>query len=278
MSESADHDEMMRVNLRSWDARTSIHVASEFYDLAGLRAGAERLAPFEYDELGPLAGRSLVHLQCHIGTDTVCLARAGAHAAGLDLSPESVDAARRIAADCGVDVRYETGNVYDAVEVFGGERFDVVYTGKGALVWLPDLDRWARTVAALLRPGGTLYLVEFHPLLQSLAYGEQPDEGLLVRYDYLPGRGAGKFDITHTYTDGPPLDEHTVCYQWAYGLGTVVNALTSAGLRVESLTEHDILPWQRLPDMTAVRDGWWRLPESRPRVPVLFSLRAVRDE
>lgn len=273
-----DHDEMMRANLRNWDARTSVHVSSEFYDLAGLRDGAERLAPFEYEELGPLTGRGLLHLQCHIGTDTVCLARAGAHASGLDLSPGSVAEARRIAADCGVDVRYEAGNVYDAVEVFGDERFDVVYTGKGALVWLPDLDRWAATVAALLRPGGLLYLVEFHPLLQALAYDEQPDEGLLVRYDYLPGRGAGEFDITHTYTDGPPLDEHTVCYQWAYGLGTIVNALIGAGLRVASLTEHDVLPWQRLPDMTPAGNGWWRLPESRPRIPVLFSLRAVRDE
>ncbi|MBO0827875.1 MAG: methyltransferase domain-containing protein [Streptosporangiales bacterium] len=271
-----NHDEMMRANLRNWDARTSIHVGSEFYDLAGLRDGAERLAPFEYDELGQLAGRSLVHLQCHLGTDTVCLARAGADAAGLDLSPESVAAAGRIAADCGVDVRYEAGNVYDAADVFGDERFDVVYTGKGALVWLPDLELWARTVAALLRPGGLLYLVEFHPLLRALTYGEQPDEGLLIEYDYLPGRGAEHLDSPHTYTDGPRLAGHTVSYQWAHGLGTIVNALIGAGLRIESLAEHDILPWQRIPEMTPAGNGWWRLPESRPRIPVLFSLRAVR--
>lgn len=272
-----EHDEMMRANLRNWDERTPVHVASDFYDIDGLRAGAERLAPFEYDELGPLAGRSLVHLQCHIGTDTVCLARAGADAAGLDLSPESIDAARRIAADCGVDVRYEAGNVYDAVEVFGGRRFDIVYTGKGSLVWLPDLDRWARTVAALLSPGGMLYLVEFHPLLAALSYGEQPDTGLLVEHDYLPGHRSEQLDSPYTYTDGPPLAEHTVSYQWAHGLGTVVNALIGAGLRIESLGEHEILPWQRLPDMTPAGNGWWRLPDSKPRVPVLFSLRAVRD-
>lgn len=277
MSAEHEHDEMIRANLRNWDARTSVHVASEFYDLAGLRDGAERLAPFEYDELGPLAGRDLVHLQCHIGTDTVCLARAGAIAAGLDLSPESVDAAGRIAADCGVDVRYEAGNVYDAVEVFGGERFDVVYTGKGSLVWLPDLDRWARTVAGLLRPGGLLYLVEFHPLLQALTYGDQPDGALLIEYDYLPGRGAEQLDSQNTYTDGPQLGEHTVSYQWAHGLGTVVTALLGAGLRIESLVEHDMLPWQRLPDMVPTDNGWWRLPGSRPRIPLLYSLRAVRD-
>ncbi|HEX6447656.1 MAG TPA: methyltransferase domain-containing protein [Streptosporangiales bacterium] len=277
MTEAAEHDEMIRANARNWDERVAVHMASEFYDLAGLRDGADRLAPFEYDELGPLAGRSLVHLQCHIGTDTVCLARAGATAAGLDLSPESVAAARRIAADCGVEIRYEAGDVYDAADVFGGERFDVVYTGKGALVWLPDLDRWARTVAALLRPGGLLYLVEFHPLLQALTYGPQPEEGLLLEYDYLPGRGAERLDSPNTYTDGPHLSGHTVSYQWTHGLGTVVNGLTGAGLRIESLTEHDVLPWRRIPEMTPAGNGWWRLPGSRPRVPVLYSLRAVRD-
>lgn len=273
-----EHDtaEMMRVNARNWDSRTSVHVASDFYDLAGLRAGAERLAPFEYDELGDLEGRDLVHLQCHIGTDTVCLARAGARAVGVDLSPESVASARTLAAECGVDVRYEAANVYDAVDVLDGERFDVVYTGKGSLVWLPDLDRWAGVVADLLRPGGLLHLVEFHPVLGSLA-DEQPDEGLAVAYDYLGGRGAYQFDGTYTYTDGDALTENTVTYQWSHGLDEVVNALVAAGLRIVSLVEHDILPWERFAGMADAGNGWWRLPEGRPRVPLLYSLRAVRD-
>lgn len=273
-----EHDsaEMMRVNARNWDTRTSVHVASDFYDLDGLRAGAERLAPFEYDELGPLEGRDLVHLQCHIGTDTVCLARSGARAVGVDVSAESVASARAIAADCGVDVRYEEANVYDAVDVAGRERFDVVYTGKGSLVWLPDLDRWARVVADLLRPGGLLHLVEFHPLLGSLA-DEQPDEGLAVAYDYLGGRGADRQDFAYTYTDGDALTENTVTYQWAHGIDEVVNAVIAAGLRIVSLVEHDVLPWPRFPGMTDAGNDWWRLPEGKPRVPLLYSLRAVRD-
>lgn len=268
--------EMMRANARNWDARTAVHVGSAFYDLAGLRAGAQRLAPFEYEELGPLAGRDLVHLQCHIGTDTVCLARAGARAVGVDISERSVASAAEIAADCGVDVRYECANVYDAAEALGGARFDVVYTGKGALVWLPDLDRWAAVVAELLRPGGELYLVEFHPLLEALA-DDQPDGRLVIEHDYLPGRESRRWDCEHTYTDGAALTEHTVSYQWAHGLGAVVNAVQAAGLRLVSLVEHDVLPWNRFDDMVVAGNGWWRLPDSRPLVPVLYSLRAVRD-
>lgn len=271
-----DDAAMMRINERNWDARTPVHVGSEFYDLDGLRAGAERLAPFEYAELGSVAGKDLVHLQCHIGTDTVCLARAGARAVGVDFSSASVERARDIAADCGVDVRYEYGNAYDAVDLLGAGCADVVYTGKGSLVWLPDLDRWARVVAGLLRPGGRLYLVEFHPLLGALA-DEQPDDGLLVSYDYLGGRGADHVDFEYTYTDGPALAANTATYQWAHGLGDVVTALLGAGLRVESLSEHDVLPWQRVPGMVDAGNGWWRLPESRPRVPVLYSLLAIRD-
>jgi SAM-dependent methyltransferase len=215
-------------------------------------------------------------MQCHLGTDTLCLARAGAQAKGLDLSAASVAEAAELAAGCGLDVRYVHANVYDAAAALGGERFDIVYTGKGALCWLPDLPRWARTVADLLRPGGLLYLVEFHPLLSSLA-DEQPARDLVIDYDYLPGRGAERVDSPCTYTDGEQLRENTVSYQWAHGLGDVVNALLGAGLRIDSLAEHDLAPWPRFPGMTDAGNGWWRLPKERPRVPVVYSLRAVRD-
>jgi hypothetical protein len=167
-------------------------------------------------------------------------------------------------------------NVYDAVEALGERRFDVIYTGKGALCYLPDLGAWAGVVASLLRPGGFLYVVEFHPLLYSL--GVVPPAGggaeLLLRHDYLAGRGVEERDATFTYTDGPALASARVAYEWRHGVGDVVTALAAAGLTVEVLREDSALPWPRFQGMVRGEDGWFRLPDSSPRIPLLYALRA----
>lgn len=160
---SAEHDALMRANQANWDARTPVHLASRFYGLDQDLDPERWFASFEWEDLGELAGRDVLHLQCHLGTETIALARRGARAVGLDFSEASVAAATGIAAKAGADVTYVHANVYDAVEALDGRLFDVVYTGKGALCYLPDLDRWAEVVGRLLRPGGRLYVVEFHP-------------------------------------------------------------------------------------------------------------------
>ncbi len=177
-----------------------------------------------------------------------------------------------------MDVEYVHANVYDAVEALGGRRFDVVYTGKGALCYLPDLTAWAEVLRALLAPGGLLYLVEFHPLLHAFSPSPVtgPDEPLLLYQDYLEGRGAQEKDSPRTYTDGPPLAGPTLAYEWRHGLGEVLTALLRAGLRLETVREVDELPWPRWRRMTRTASGWWRLPEEEPRVPLLFAVRARR--
>ncbi|BCK57594.1 class I SAM-dependent methyltransferase [Nocardia wallacei] len=271
---------LRRIIERNWDARTPIHVASRFYGVDGSRDADSWFAPFEWDDLGPLAGRDLVHLQCHLGTETIAFARRGARATGLDISGRAIEYAHRIADDHGVRIDYVRSDVYDAVRALGPERFDIVYTGKGALCYLPDLDRWAAVVRDLLRPGGRLSLVEFHPLLTSLGPKPGPDDGpeLLLRHDYLEGRGAVEHNATHTYTDGPALPaDATRVYEWAHGLGHVVTALVRAGLTVTGLRETELLPWPRWERM--VRDeasGWWRLPENDPRVPLLYAVTAAK--
>ncbi|MEV3874957.1 class I SAM-dependent methyltransferase [Streptomyces sp. NPDC049906] len=268
---------MMSANRANWDARTPVHLASRFYGLDEELDPARWFAPFEWADLGPVRDRDLVHLQCHLGTETLAFAERGARAVGLDLSGASVAAARDIAARAGADVRYVQANVYDAVRALDGRRFDIVYTGKGSLCYLPDLDRWARTVADLLRPGGAFYLVEFHPLLNALGPVPGQDEGsdLLLRHDYLAGRGAIHRDARYTYTDGPAVAGATDSFEWRHGVGEVVTAVLDAGLRVEVLREHDELPWPRWPGMVRTPSGWWRLPEGAPRVPHLFALRAA---
>ena len=195
---------------------------------------------------------------------------------GLDFSQASVTAATGIAAKAGVDVAYVQANVYDAVEALGGRHFDVVCTGKGALCYLPDLERWAGVIAQLLCPGGLLYIVEFHPLLNSPGPKPEPgqDPELLLRHDYLGGAGPVHRDATHTCTDGPAVEGATDSFEWMHGIGEVVTALTGVGLNVRRLTESDDPPWPRWPQMRRTPSGWWRLPASR--IPLFYGLLAQR--
>ena len=251
----------IEANRANWDARTPIHVASAFYGIDGSRPAESWFADYEWSDLGELA-----------------FAQRGAVTYGLDISAEAVAAARRIAAERGLTVDYREADVHDAVEVLGAGRFDVVYTGKGAVCYLPDLDLWARVVHDLLKPGGFLYLAEFHPLLDAL--GEVPEPGredsLELRHDYLSGRGAIAKDSTHTYTDGPALSSATTAYEWRHGVGEVVTALAGAGLRIEVVREDERLPWPRFPSMVAGEGGWFRLPDQAPRIPLLYAIRARR--
>ncbi|MGW2813823.1 class I SAM-dependent methyltransferase [Streptomyces sp. NPDC001415] len=270
---------MMSSNEANWDARTPVHLASRFYGVADKTADPERwFGAYEWQDLGELEGRDVLHLQCHLGTETVAFAARGARTVGLDLSGASVAAARALAAEAGLDVEYVQANVYDAARELDGRRFDVVYTGKGALCYLPDLPRWAETIAALLRPGGRLHLAEFHPLFNSLGPSPGPDEGgeLLLRHDYLGGRGPVRRDATYTYTDGPAVQGATECFEWMHGLDEVINAVLGAGLRVTGLRESDELPWPRWPHMVPTPQGWWRLPDTAPRIPLLYALTAER--
>ncbi|MEV7345221.1 class I SAM-dependent methyltransferase [Streptomyces sp. NPDC093544] len=281
MTETTDgheHERMMRANQANWDSRTPIHVASRFYGLHEDLDPARWFAAFEWEDLGELAGLDVLHLQCHLGTETIAFAERGARAVGLDISEASVAAATEIAARAGADIAYVRANVYDAVEALGGRQFDVVYTGKGALCYLPDLDRWATTIAQLLRPEGLLYIAEFHPLLNSLGPKPAQDESgeLLLRHDYLGGRDAVHRDATYTYTDGPAVRGATDSYEWMHGLDDVINALIGAGLRIRRLRESDELPWPRWPQMTRTPSRWWRLPETEPRIPLLYGLLASR--
>ncbi|MGH3761959.1 class I SAM-dependent methyltransferase [Actinophytocola sp.] len=278
MTFDAATERMIAANRANWDARAPIHVSSAFYGLDGTRPAESWFAPYEWEDLGDLRGTRLLHLQCHLGTETVAFAARGAEVTGLDFSEVSLAHARRLAGERGLAIDYVQADVHDAVEATG-TGFDVVYTGKGSLCYLPDLDRWAGVVRDLLKPGGFLYVVEFHPLLYAL--GVVPideSEALTLRADYLSGRGPEERDATRTYTDGPELTEATISYEWRHELGAVVTALTGAGLRVDQLREDRRLPWPRWSTMQRDADGWFALPAGAPRIPLFYALKAVRPE
>ncbi|SDP20908.1 Methyltransferase domain-containing protein [Actinopolyspora xinjiangensis] len=264
--------ELVEDNRRHWDERVPIHTASPFYDLNGFRAGEEVLDRFQLDELGDVTGLDLVHLQCHIGLDTLGWARHGARVAGLDFSAPAVRTATELAAEVGLShrARFVAADVRDAVDELGADGFDVVYTGGGALMWLPDIVEWARTVAALLRPGGRLYLVEFHPLTEVL----DDEHGATVDRDYFTRRPR-TYDAPGSYADWEAETTHNTATEWHHTVGDVVSAIAGAGLRIEFLHEHDTIPFRRYAAL-ATDGAYFHYPEGRPRLPLMYSLTAAK--
>jgi len=271
-----DLDPPRAANLANWESRVPVHAASQTYDLAGLAADPKRLShvvAFDAPFLGELSAVDAVHLQCHIGTDTLSLARLGARVTGLDFSPSALAAARDLAARAGVDITFVESELYGAVDVLGPERFDLVYTGIGALCWLPDIRRWAAVVASLLRPGGRLYIREGHPVLWAT---EQLEPGRLeLRYPYFERGGPTRFDEAITYTDGDEIGE-PVSYEWNHGLGEIVQAVLDAGLTVTRLVEHDEVDWPAYPWFEPAEGGRFRMPGDRSIVPLEYTLEARR--
>jgi SAM-dependent methyltransferase len=186
----------------------------------------------------------------------------------LDFSGPAVEAARRLAAELGLDATFVESDVYDAVGSLGGRTFDVVYTGLGALNWLPDIGRWAGVVADLLRPGGFLYLAEFHPF--SRVFG---DEDLTVTYDYFQD-APEVWDEPGTYADLGAETVNNRTYEWLHTLGDVLSAVVDAGLTLESLHEHDHTLFPQWPFLKKSGFDTYRLPEGTPSLPLMYSLRA----
>ena len=266
-------DAWFEANRRHWDERVPIHRRAAFYDVAGFLAGRSALEPDEIEEVGDVAGKSLLHLQCHFGLDTLSWARLGANVTGLDFSAEGVRAARALAAGAGLAAEFVEANVYDAPAALEGRAFDIVYTGRGALVWLPDLPRWAETVAALLAPGGLLYLREGHPFAH--VFDDEAASGLHVRYPYFHGPEPDRWDDPGSYADPAAQTVHNETFEWSHTLGALVTALARAGLVIESLREFDHLFWKAFEWMAPGEEpGSWVLPGRRSAIPLQYSLRA----
>lgn len=278
MTEPTDRDASFASNQRLWDAWTAVHAAGAFYDLEGFRKGGIRLRPDEIAALGDVTGKTLLHLQCHFGIDTLSWARLGARVTGADFSPASIRLARELAADIGIaDARFVESNLYQ-LPVRLGDAFDIVYTSRGVLGWLPDIRGWARVVARFVKPGGRFYMTEVHPVVQVFENeGVDPRE-LRLRYPYWEHGDPLIFDVHGSYAD-PAADlgaEHKE-HGWDHGLGEIVTALIDAGLRIESLGELPYLDWAT--DFLIESEpgsGRYVLPDGPGELPLMFTLRATK--
>jgi SAM-dependent methyltransferase len=266
-------------NREHWDERVAPHAASPDYAIEKFVADPTFLSDvvtFDLPRLGDIAGLRGVHLQCHIGTDTVSLARLGARMTGLDFSGPAVEQARGFAAAVGADVDFVQSDVYGALDVLEPGGYDFVFTGIGALCWLPDIRRWAGVVASLLRPGGRLFIREGHPMLWALG-DPRPDGLLCVEYPYFEPAEPTVFDMPGTYVESDHEFVHTASADWNHGLGEIISALFDAGMQITMFVEHDSVPWDPLPGMTeSLPGGEFRLADRPQRLAHSYTLQAIR--
>ncbi len=271
------HHDAFAANESLWDAWTAIHAEGDFYDLDGFRAGGIRIRPYEIEMIGDVTGKSLLHLQCHFGIDTLSWARLGARVTGADLSPAAVDLARLLAADLGFpEARFIRSNLYDLPDALD-DRFEIVYTSRGVLGWLPDIRAWARVVAHFLAPGGTFFITESHPILMAFENeGVAPGE-LRLAYPYWEHADPLLFEVKGSYADPEAEVTGQTEHSWDHGLGEIVAALIDAGLEIRTLVEHPFLDW-KVDFLVEAPDGTWRLPPDRGpgELPLMFSLLATK--
>lgn len=272
------NSELVLANRLLWDGWTELHVTSSSYDVEGFMAGRCTLDEVELEGVGDVEGKSLLHLQCHFGLDTLSWARRGAQVVGVDFSEKAVAHARRLARELGLAARFVQADVTDTAAVLdqlAGEQFDVVFTSHGTISWLPDLRPWAQIVAGALKTGGRFFIADAHPF--TWMFDDESDEpGLRFnpRYKYF-GREALRFEEKGSYA-APEAEFQGVSFSWQHNFEEIIGSLAGAGLTVVSLREYPYLTWQWFPWMVKDEKGLHRLPEGTPDLPLMFSLTALK--
>lgn len=270
----------IELNRTNWDERAPAHAASPDYAVEQFVADPSYLSAevrFDLPRLGSVDGLRGVHLQCHIGTDTVSLARLGAQMTGLDFSASALEQAADWSQRAGTGVEWVLSEFYDTPNVLPAGEFDFVFTGLGAVCWLPDIRRWAQVVAGLLKPGGRLFMREGHPVLWALEYGRN-DDLLVIEHPYFEQAEPVIDEDDGTYVETQAKFSHNTSADWNHGLGEIVSACLEAGLELTALEEHQSVPWKPLPEALLVRDdhGEYRLKDRPGRLPLSYTLQAVK--
>lgn len=263
-------DNYLEINKQSWNARTAAHLESDFYDVKGFLKGNSSLKSIELGLLGDIRGKSILHLQCHFGQDSISLAKMGAKVTAVDLSDQSIASAKELAEKSAEQVTFICCDVYDVPNHLN-EQFDIVYTSYGVISWLPDLDRWAKVITDFLKPGGKFVFVEFHPVVWMF-----DDNFEKVAYNYF---NSGAILETETGTYADKNAEISQDYMiWNHGMGEVLTALIKNKLEINSLEEFDYSPYNCLKDMLEVEPGKYRIAHLENRIPMVYAVMATKKE
>jgi len=256
----------LEINRRAWNLRTGAHIDSEFYGNESFKRGRNSLNKFELDLMGDIKGKDVLHLQCHFGQDSISMSRMGAKVTGVDLSDKAIEVARDLAKELNQDTRFFINDVMSFPDVHE-EKYDIIFSTYGTIGWLPDMDEWAKMVKKFLKPGGKLYLVEFHPVVWM--YDDAFKE---ITYSYF-NRGANNDTEVGTYADNDSDIEYAYI-DWNHPISDVVNGLIKAGMAIEVLNEYDHSPNPIFQNSVEFEPGKFRIGHVQDRVPLVYAIQA----
>ena len=269
------HDKFIKANKELWENRTEAHLKSEFYDVPGFLKGRETLDPIDIEEVGDVRGKSLLHLMCHLGLDTLSWARHGADVTGVDISESAIAAARKLALETNLDAEFIQSNVYDLPENLE-RQFDIIFMTEGVLVWLPDMEGLFLIVSHFLKPGGFLYLRDFHPFFY--VFDDESDEqNPQVRYPYFRGAEPMRFEYDTSYASGEHELNPMPQYEWTHPVSSIINGAVKAGLSIQFFNEFPFIKFPYLKTLKKSKNGRWILPERENLLPMMFSLKATKN-
>ena len=267
-------DDHMKINLDLWNEWTPIHQKSKSYDVEGFKSGRCTLHSTELEELGDVSGKSLLHLQCHFGMDTMSWARLGAKVTGVDFSDKAIKLAKSLSKELDIEADFICSNVYDLPKVLTG-KFDIVFTSYGVLCWLPDIKGWAKVITHFLKPGGVFYMVEAHPFC-NVFENESYTKELKLHHTYFYSAEPTRYEPDGSYADRTAKVVNP-SYEWTHGLGDIINAFVSAGLEIEFLHEFPFCNYDIFPFLEQGEDKKWRLKGNKEIIPLMFSLKATKS-
>ena len=264
-------------NQKLWDQWATAHIGSQFYDVPGFLAGRNSLSEIDLAEMPEVVeGKSLLHLQCHFGLNTLSWARLGANVTGVDFSIKAIEQARQLATASNIEARFVHSDVLALPDVLQGQ-FDIIYTSYGVLAWLPDLTKWASVIQHFLKPGGLFFMIDYHPFIQ--VFENRPTApGVELTYDYYSHSDKPlQFEVKGaSYAGKDPNITHEIEYGWNHSLGEIITVLTNQGLQLEYLHEFDYINYKVFRDMDEFAPHRYRL-QAAPPLPYMFSLKATKS-
>lgn len=262
-------DEYIKVNKDLWNAKTDIHVKSKFYDVESFKKGKSSLNYLELEALGDVKGKSILHMQCHFGQDSLSWARLGAKVTGVDLSDKAIEAARALNDELGLDAEFICSDIYSLPSVLD-KKYDIVFTSYGVIGWLPDLEKWAEVISHFLKPGGMFYMAEFHPFVWIFDTDIKN-----IKYSYFGNEVS--IEENGTYTDGGDDFRH-MSYEWNHSLSEVLNSLKKQKLEIVEFNEYPFSFYDCFKRELLVKDknGYWQFKGIEGKIPIMFSVKAIK--